>query len=90
MEELTAKFRTGKEYLLKALNANGYRYLPTEGCFICIYPKLLTAEDITDKLKKKGILIFCGKGDSAGFLRVTIWDRKYMEIFMKALTEIEG
>ena len=90
VEELTAKFRAGKEYLLKALDANGYRYLPTEGCFICIYPKHLTAEDITDKLKKKGILIFCGKGDSAGFLRVTIWDRKYMEIFMKALTEIEG
>lgn len=90
VEELTAKFRAGKEYLLKALDANGYRYLPTEGCFICIYPKHLTAEDITDKLKEKGILIFCGKGDSAGFLRVTIWDRKYMEIFMKALTEIEG
>ena len=90
VEELTAKFRTGKEYLLKALNANGYRYLPTEGCFICIYPKHLTAEEVTEKLKEKGILIFCGKGDSAGFLRVTIWDRKYMEIFMKALTEIEG
>ena len=88
--ELTEKFLEGKEYLLKALDESGYRYLPTEGCFICVYPKRLTAEEITEKLKEKGILIFCGKGDSAGFLRITIWGRKYMEILMKALTEIEG
>ncbi len=89
VKELTEKFRAGKAYLYRALDEAGYDYLPTEGCFICIYPKHNTAEEITEELKRKGILIFCGKGDSAGFLRVTIWDRKYMEIFMKALAEAD-
>ena len=50
---------------------------------------ILKAEEITEELKKRNILIFCGKGDSAGFLRVTIWDKKYMKMFMKALLEID-
>ncbi len=87
--ELTDKFCNGKKYLLKALTEAGYSFLPTEGCFICVYPKYKTAEEITAQLQEKGILIFCGKGDSAGFLRITIWDKKYMEIFMKALLEID-
>ena len=89
IKELTEKFQKGKQYLLNALSEAGYKYLPTEGCFICVYPKYKTAEEITDELKEKGILIFCGKGDSAGFLRITIWDRKYMEMFMKALLQID-
>ena len=87
--ELSEKFQIGKNYLLGSLDDAGYSYLPTEGCFICIYPKNKTAEQITSELMERGILIFCGKGDSAGFLRVTIWDKKYMEIFMKALKEID-
>ncbi len=87
--ELKAKFNSGKEYLLKALDEAKYSYIPTQGCFICITPKHKTAEEITEELKAKNILIFCGKGDSAGFLRVTIWDKKYMKIFMDALLEID-
>lgn len=90
VKELMAKFKQGKDYLLKALDDAGYEYLPTEGCFICVYPKHKNAEEITDQLKEKGILIFCGKGDSAGFLRITIWDKKYMESFMDALVEIDA
>lgn len=89
VKELTVKFQAGKEYLLNALDEAGYSYLPTEGCFICVYPKKKTAEEITEELKNKGILIFCGKGDSAGFLRITIWDKKYMKMFMDALVEID-
>ncbi len=89
LKELKEKFREGKEWLLKRLENESYRYVPSEGCFLCIYPKHKTAELITDELKKKNILIFCGKGDSAGLLRVTIWDRKYMEVFMNTLLEID-
>ena len=87
--ELSEKFEGGKKWLRHALAETGYSFLPTEGCFICITPKHKTAEYITDRLKQHGILIFCGKGDSAGFLRVTIWDRKYMEMFMKELVQID-
>ena len=75
--------------MFDALTTNGYSYIPTHGCFICITPKYKTAEYITAKLKEKNMLIFCGKGDSAGFLRVTIWDKKYMEMFIDLLKEID-
>ena len=88
--ELKETFNGGKDYLLKALNEANYSYIPTHGCFICITPKYKTAEQITAELKERNILIFCGKGDSAGFLRVTIWDKKYMKMFMDALLEIDS
>lgn len=89
ISELTEKFLAGKKYLLERLSETGYSYIPTEGCFVCITPRHKSAEYITEELKKRNILIFCGKGDSAGFLRVTIWDKKYMELFMSALKEID-
>lgn len=89
ISELLEKFNNGKEYLLKQLDANNYSYIPTHGCFICITPKYRTAEEITEKLKERNILIFLGKGDSAGFLRVTIWDEKYMRLFMEGLLDID-
>lgn len=88
-KDLQKSFTDGKLYLLNALNTAKYSYVPTEGCFICIRPKYRTAEYITEELKKHGILIFCGKGDSAGFLRVTIWNKKYMKLFMDALAKID-
>ena len=87
--ELEKKFLLGKSFLLKQLELHGYSFIPTEGCFICIRPKHKTPEHITERLKQRNILIFCGKGDSAGFLRVTIWTKKYMKLFMNALLEID-
>lgn len=87
--DLKKSFENGKKYLLKSLDDLKYYYIPTKGCFICIRPKYKTSEYITNELKKKSILIFCGKGDSAGFLRVTIWDKKYMKLFVEALKDID-
>lgn len=89
IKELKEKFTVGRDYLLEKLTQENYSYIPTNGCFICITPKHKTAESITEELKKRGILIFCGKGDSAGFLRVTIWDKRYMMQFMESLLEID-
>ncbi len=89
LAELKNTFNGGKDYLLSELDNTKYSYIPTEGCFVCIRPKNKTAEEITEELKKRNILIFCGKGDSAGFLRVTIWDKKYMKMFMKELLDID-
>ena len=89
LSELHEKFTKGKKFLIENLERNDYSYLPTEGCFICITPKYQTAEYITAELKKRNILIFCGKGDSAGFLRVTIWAKKYMKLFIDNLLEID-
>lgn len=89
IKELKEKFNGGRDYLLAKLAEKNYSYIPTNGCFVCITPRHKTAEVITEELKRRGILIFCGKGDSAGFLRVTIWDKKYMKQFMDALLEID-
>lgn len=90
LPELTDKFKAGKKYLYDELEKNTYSYIPSHGCFVCIIPKHRSAEEITEELKNKyNILIFCGKGDSAGFLRVTIWDKKYMKLFMDALLQID-
>lgn len=90
LNELTEKFNEGKQYLISELQKNGYEYLDTNGCFICIRPKKLSSEEVTAKLKEKNILILCGKGDLKGFMRVTIWGKKYMELFMKTIVEIEN
>lgn len=87
--DLKKSFEGGKQFLLNALDDAAYSYIPTEGCFICIRPKHRTAEDITAALKERGILIFCGKGDSAGFLRVTIWNKRHMKRFIDALKEVD-
>ena len=87
--DLNTKFINGKKYLIQALDESNYSYIPTNGCFICIKPKYKTTEYITEELKKHNILILCGKGDCAGFIRVTIWDKKYMKIFMEALKVID-
>lgn len=88
-KDLNKTFTEGKNYLLKSLELSSYSFIPTYGCFICIRPRYKTAEYITEELKKRNILIFCGKGDSAGFLRVTIWNKKYMKMFMKELLAID-
>lgn len=87
--ELKNKYLTGREYILNELTKNGYNYLPSYGCFVCIKPKNKTSEQITKELKENGILILCGTGDLTGYLRLTIADKKYMEIFMKALLSID-
>ena len=71
------------------MQENDYPIIESEGCFVCVKPKYKSTEYITEKLKENGILILCGKGALAGFLRVTIWDKKYMKIFMDALLKID-
>ena len=89
VSELRNKYLNGKDYLEKILLESGYKFLPTSGCFICIYPKYKSAEQITEELKQRGLLIFCGKGDSKGLLRVTIWDKSYMKQFVSLLLQID-
>lgn len=89
LTELKDKFNQGKQYILSALEDEKYKYVPSCGCFLCVYPKYKTAEYITEELKKRNILIFCGKGDSSGLLRITIWDKKYMKELMENLLKID-
>ena len=89
LSELKEQYLEGREYILARLRESGYQTLPSAGCYVCIRPKYKTSREITDLLEKNGILILCGKDGLTGWLRLTIAHRKYMEIFMDALVEID-
>jgi len=89
IDELLTAYTEGKDYVLKALADNEYEIIPSEGCYVCIKPKHKTSRELTDIMEEKGILILCGKGGLTGWLRLTIAHKKYMEIFMDALLEID-
>ena len=89
LSELKEQYLEGKEYIMKALNDNGYEIIPSEGCYVCIKPKYKTSRELTDLLQENGILILCGKGGLTGWLRLTIAHKKYMELFMSTLLKID-
>lgn len=89
LSELKEQYLGGKEYIMKALNDNGYETIPSEGCYVCIKPKYKTSRELTDSLQANGILILCGKGGLTGWLRLTIAHKKYMELFMNTLLKID-
>ncbi len=89
LSELTEQYQDGKEFVMKALSDNGYETLHSEGCYVAIKPKYKTSREVTDQLEENGILILCGKGGLTGWLRLTIAHRKYMELFMEKLLQID-
>ena len=89
LEELKMQYNEGKDFILKALADNGYRIIPSEGCYICIKPKYKTSKELTDLLKKNKILILCGKDGLTGWLRLTITHKKYMENFLEVLLKLD-
>ena len=89
LSELKEQYLEGKEYIMNALNDNGYETIPSEGCYVCIKPKYKTSRELTDLLQENGILILCGKGGLTGWLRLTIAHKKYMELFMNTLLKID-
>ena len=89
LSELKGQYLEGKEYIMKALNDNGYETIPSEGCYVCIKPKHKTSRELTDLLQENGILILCGKGGLTGWLRLTIAHKKYMGLFMNTLLKID-
>ena len=92
VEGLVENFKTGREYLIKWLNENGYPYKGEAGNFIFIKPKT-DAQTIVDWMKaEKKILIktYSNVGEFGNCLRVSIGEKKYMEQFTEALAEIEN
>lgn len=89
VSELKKKYENGLGYVTKRLKDEGYQYIPSDGCFMCIKPQYRSSEYITDRLKENGILILCGKGDLKGYLRLSICDEKYMKTFMDTLQKID-
>ena len=91
LDELIRKFNEGRSYLIKSLDANGYRHKGEAGNFIFIEPKT-DAKTIVGRMKaEKKILIktYANVGEFGDCLRVSIGEKQYMEKFVDALLELD-
>ena len=91
LNSLIDKFDEGRHYLIDSLDKNGYRHKGEAGNFIFIESKT-NANTIVHRMKEeKKILIkvYPNVGEFGDCLRVSIGEKKYMEIFMAALLELD-
>lgn len=91
LDSLINKFNEGRSYLIEQLDNNGYKHKGEAGNFIFIRPNT-DAQAIVDKMKnEKRILIksYPNVGEFGNCLRVSIGERKYMEVFINALLELD-
>ena len=91
VESLVQKFQLGRSYLIKELDAHGYRHKGEAGNFIFIEPKT-QAQSIVDRMKnEKKILIktYENVGEFGDCLRVSIGEEKFMKRFVEALLELD-
>lgn len=89
--QLINNFNDGREYLVDWLDKHNYRHKGEAGNFIFIKPRT-DAQTIVDRMKsEKKILIkaYPHVGDFGNCLRVSIGERKYMEVFVSALVDID-
>lgn len=92
IDDLVAKFKGGRSYLIEMLDMYEYEHKGEAGNFLFIKPKKKTAEYIVGQMKMKyKILIksYPNVGKFGDCLRVSIGEKKYMEKFISALNEIE-
>ena len=93
IDELVNLHNEGKNFIINELEKNEYQLYVGKGNFIFIKPKFLDADVVVERMKKdKKILIksYSGIGTLGKVLRVTTGEKKYMEIFLKALLEIDN
>lgn len=91
LDKLIDNFNEGRNYFIEWLDENNYQHKGEAGNFIFVKPKT-NANDIVNRMKKeKKILIksYPNVGELGDCLRVSIGDRECMEIFTKALLEID-
>ncbi len=91
VNKLISDFREGREYLIAQLDSLGYRHKGEAGNFLFIQPKS-DADSIVSRMKcEKRILIksYENVGDLGNCLRVSIGEKKYMQIFIEALKELD-
>lgn len=91
VDQLISNFTEGRRYLVEWLDAHRYPHKGEAGNFIFIKPKT-DAQTIVDRMKaEKKILIktYAGVGEFGDCLRVSIGEKKYMEMFTTALEELD-
>ena len=91
LDNLIMNFNEGRKYLIDTLDEHGYRHKGEAGNFLFIEPKT-DAQTIVNRMKsEKKILIkaYPNVGEFGDCLRVSIGERKYMQVFTNALFELD-
>ena len=91
LDQLIVNFTEGRRYLIDWLDENNYPHKGEAGNFIFIKPKT-DAQSIVNRMKdEKKILIktYSNVGEFGDCRRVSIGERKYMEQFTSALSELD-
>ncbi len=91
IENLITKFNEGRNYLLDTLDRYGYIHQGDAGNFLFIQPKS-DASVLVERMKaEKKILIksYTNVGQLGECLRVSIGEKKYMQLFIEALLELD-
>ncbi len=91
LNSLIDRFVEGRDYLIHALDENGYKHIGEAGNFIFIKPKS-DAKLIVKRMKEeKRILIksYPNIGEYGTCLRVSIGEKQYMQQFFDALKELD-
>ena len=91
LDGLISRFNEGREFIINELDRLGYPHKGEAGNFLFIKPKT-DAQRIVERMKaEKKILIkqYSGVGEFGDCLRVTLGEKKYMEIFISALLELD-
>lgn len=91
LQSLIDNFNEGRNYLIDTLDNNGYQHKGEAGNFIFIKTKT-DAQKIVERMKsEKKILIksYPNVGSFGTCLRVSIGEKKYMQMFCEALFELD-
>ena len=91
LDSLIQNFTEGRQYLVDMLDRNGYAHKGEAGNFIFIQPKT-DAKTVVERMKnEKKILIkqYPNVGSLGDCLRVSIGEKQYMALFLKALLELD-
>ena len=91
LDGLISGFNEGRSYLINELDKLGYPHKGEAGNFLFIKPKT-DAQKIVERMKQeKKILIktYPNVGEFGDCLRVTIGEKRFMEMFISALVELD-
>ena len=91
LQSLIDKFNEGRKYLIDELDANGYVHKGEAGNFIFIKTKT-DAEKIVARMKEEKMILiksYPNVGEFGTCLRVSIGEKKCMQQFITALSELD-
>lgn len=90
-ERLVNNYLEGRAYLISWLDSHGYRHKGEAGNFVFVLPKTNPSIIVNRMKDEKKILIktYSDVGEMGDCLRVSIGEKKYMEIFTSALLDID-